>query len=337
MKIILFLLTSTSIFYSFKAVLSEKERMIIMGQETSIEKNIIALLIALSVSISLNSQENLSSEGNLSTVYSPLYREMGYDMNNLDTNYTESPVYNPLRKRGIMEWDIPADSNHIDTFTDAFNDPNIVIGVFDNAALLALYGKLTPEEESIMSQPGIMDTAVMNLVPLHLVKPIKGKFNKSIIFISSIFPPYREGLSQIPHIKFSPGAKWVFALRKTTKEFRIERWGEKIEKYDYLNDDTVFIQFRFGYGALCLKWPKPDDEGIPPSRPNTTLFVEPEGLVKVPESMIEDLEVIEKVIPLLQKENKDPNDTAAIEKTSQALKNNLAKYIFSKLSKKKTQ
>ena len=51
--------------------------------------------------------------------------------------------------------------------------------------------------------------------------------------------------------------------------------------------------------------------------------------------MVADLEAVQKAMPSIQKETKDANDTAVISKTSQALKNDLAKSIFKKVSQKK--
>jgi hypothetical protein len=242
----------------------------------------------------------------------------------VDSNRVDKKSTNLL----LDEMDIP-DSNNIDTLADAFNDPNIFIGVFDNALLLSISGKLSAEEKDIMLKNSLKAT-IMTLTAMHLVKPIKGEFKESIIFVSMSSPPSR---SRIPIVRYIPGSKWILALRKTTKDLRIERWGNEIEKYDYFTDDSVFIQFRYGYGALCLNWPKADDEGIPPSNPS--MFIEPKGLVKVTESMVEDLETIQKAMPTIKKEIKDSNDTAEIAKTSQALKNDLAKSIFSKIPKEK--
>jgi hypothetical protein len=64
---------------------------------------------------------------------------------------------------------------------------------------------------------------------------------------------------------------------------------------------------------------------------------EPDSLLKVPESMVDDLEAIQKAMTLIRKATRYPNDTVAIAKTSQTLNNELAKTIFSKISRKKGQ
>ncbi len=280
-----------------------------MGQEMIMKKRLLLILLTIA-SIDIIGQERFLLE-----VKQPV-----------DSNLVEETSSLTL----IEVMDV-SDSNHTDTFSDAFNDPNIVIGVFEDAALQTISGNLSAKNKSIILQNSLK-AITLNLRVLHLVKPIKGEFSKSLISVSMISPPSR---GRFPTISFAPGSKWILALRKTTKDYCIERWGNEINENEFLNEYSIFTQFRFGYGALCLYWPKPDDEGIPPSRPNSILFVEPKGLVKVPESMIDDLEAIQKVVPLLQKENKDPNDTVAIEKTSQVLKNDLAKNIFLKLSMKK--
>ncbi len=53
-------------------------------------------------------------------------------------------------------------------------------------------------------------------------------------------------------------------------------------------------------------------------------------LRKVPETMVDDLEAIAKVIPSVQK--KDTNDMKVLLITTLTLKNDLAKSIFEKLS-----
>jgi hypothetical protein len=281
-----------------------------MGRELIMKRFMIVMLFIFIASVNVNGQE-----GYLMQVKQPV-----------DSNQIEKKSSRSL----IEEMDIP-DSNHIDTFADAFNDPNIVIGVFEDVLTLGIYERLTPDERKTLTQ-GLMVASNFNLSPLYLIKSIKGKFANSIIFIK------RQGTfdEHAPRVNIAPGSKWIFALRKTTKDYRIERWGNEMEKYEFLNDDTVFIEFRYGYGALCLKWPK-QEESIFSATPSSfnILFKEPEDLVKVPESMVEDLETIQKVMPTLKKEIKDSNDTAEIAKTSQALKNDLAKSIYSKIPKEK--
>jgi hypothetical protein len=67
-------------------------------------------------------------------------------------------------------------------------------------------------------------------------------------------------------------------------------------------------------GAICLTWPE-KKEG-------------PQYLVKVLESIVEDFETIQRVVPYTQKQKIDPNEVAAIENTKKALKTNVAKSIF---------
>jgi hypothetical protein len=209
-------------------------------------------------------------------------------------------------------------SNHNETFVDAFKDPNIFIGVFEWASS----GIKLFSGETIGDLPGYTAAKIrFNLSALRCVTSIKGKFDESVIFISTFGPPIFEGRPRIPSFIPLSGSKWVLALKKTSSASRLERFGKDIEKYPFLNDRTMFVFFRYGYGALCLKWP----EGTP----------EREGLKKVPDSMVEDLEAIVKVMPYIKKEKKDANDTASINKASAALKNDLAKSIFERVSGQK--
>jgi hypothetical protein len=212
-------------------------------------------------------------------------------------------------------------SNHTDTFTDAFKDPNILIGVFEYPN--------NPSEtnlssgKSILSQTGYGEASNRyNLRVLHLVRSIKGSFSEPVVVVVGVgLTPMFEGRPLIPMLSPGPGSKWILALKKTSQASRLERFGKDIEKYPFLNDRTIFILFRFGYGSLCLKWPEGKQES--------------QGLKKVPDSMIDDLEAIVKVMPSIKKEKKDANDTASINKASAALKNDLAKSIFERVSGQK--
>jgi hypothetical protein len=212
-------------------------------------------------------------------------------------------------------------SNHTETFAEAFKDPNILIGVFESPDKPS--DTILSSGESILSQPGYREAANQYILRiLHFVKNIKGSFPEPVVVVVGTgLTPMFEGRPIIPPLSPVSGSKWILALKKTSSASRLERFGKDIEKYPFLNDRTMFVLFRFGYGTLCLKWP----EGRP----------EQEGIKKVPESMIDDLEAIVKVMPSIQKEKKDPNDTAAIDKTSKALKNDLAKSIFTKVSSQK--
>ena len=77
---------------------------------------------------------------------------------------------------------------------------------------------------------------------------------------------------------------------------------------------------RYGYGALCLRWSK-DEKKHP----------QPSYVIKVPESIVSDMEAIQHVIPSVLEKKIDPNDVAVITNTSKALKNDLSKSIFTKV------
>ena len=80
------------------------------------------------------------------------------------------------------------------------------------------------------------------------------------------------------------------------------------------------MPFRYGRGALCLEWPDEDKR-----------WTKPEYLVQVPESIVEDFNDIQQVIPIMQKEKIDLNDEVALNETRNGLKTDPAKSIFEKL------
>jgi len=218
------------------------------------------------------------------------------------------------------------ESNYVETFADAFKDPNIFMGVFE---LPELSDKFVPT--TTLSSGEILEylpeygeaMGRFDLIKLRCVKPIKGKFDEPVIFVRRDFPPIVEAAPRIPAFMPPFGSKWVLALQKTSKEYRISQCGgEEIEKYKFINDRTMFRVFRYGHGALCLKWPDKDKK-----------WTKPEHLVKVPESIVEDFEAIQRVMPYTQKEKIDPNEIVAIGNTKKALKTDVAKSIFAKVLK----
>ncbi len=96
-----------------------------------------------------------------------------------------------------------------------------------------------------------------------------------------------------------------------------------MKKYSYINENTFFDILWYGNGILYLKWPEGREER--------------KGIVKVNESMIDDLIAIAKEIPSIQKAAKDPNGTAVISKISLSLKNDLAKSILEKVTEEKEE
>jgi hypothetical protein len=223
-----------------------------------------------------------------------------------------------------------AESNYLETFADAFKDPNIFIGVFE---LPELSDKFVPTTtlssgEILEYLPGYGEAMVrLNLIKLRCVKTIKGKFDEPVIFVRRDFPPVVEAAPRIPAFIPPFGSKWVLALQNTSKEYRISQCGgEEIEKYKFINDRTMFRLFRYGHSTLCLKWPDEDKR-----------WTKPEYLVKAPESIIEDFEAIQRVVPYTQKEKIDPNKVAAIDNIKKALKTNVAKSIFEKVLADRSQ
>jgi hypothetical protein len=232
-------------------------------------------------------------------------------------NYVPKPP--PAWLKEELEW---AESNYVETFADAFKDPNVFIGVFERPEPSTKSVTVTtlssgeileelPEYWQAMARCGPM---------LRCVKSIKGKFAEPVVFV--ICPPLMRRLAGPLPLPFIPffGSRWVLALKKTSKEYRIERFGKDIEEYKFFNDRTVFSLFRGGHGALCLKWPDEDKR-----------WTKPEYLVKVPDSIVDDLEVIQRAMPYVLKEKNDPNEIAALTNTSKALKTDVAKSIFAKV------
>ena len=291
-------------------------------------KSVILSVVLIIISFPLSGQENQSADVNQPADSNPSFNRTRYVMKVTDANYADTTIDNSPPQRIIEDLDTPY-TNHTDTFVEAFSDPNIVIGVFDINASPDFFGKLSDKELENAIHALIESIIRFDLFPLHLVKPIKGEFKESIIFIRPIRAPQFERRPKIPNFVPVGGSKWVLALRKTSQSYREEIYGKEIEKYEYLNESTLFRPFRYGYGALCLKWPEQSE--LPISSRTLMPLKEPEGLLKVPESIVEDLEAIQKAMPLIQKENKDPNDTAALAKTSQTLKNDIATAIFNKV------
>ena len=224
------------------------------------------------------------------------------------------------RSGRVLPPGIPRGATHEDAFALALKDPNIFIGVFEfppaNTKLAS--------GEHLWSLPGIGE-ATNKFSPLLCVKSVKGKFAEPIIWYCSLPAPRGEGRpADINGMVYAADGKWILAVQKTTSEYRIGRFGEEIQKYPYINDDNKFFNILwYGYGGLCIKWPEGREK--------------PAGIVKVNESMVDDLIAIQKVMPLIQKPTKDPNDTETINKMSLSLKNDLAKTILGKITAEKEE
>jgi len=115
------------------------------------------------------------------------------------------------------------------------------------------------------------------------------------------------------------GTKWLLALRKTTPEYRKARFGEEINKYQWLNDDTLFALTGYGFGQFCIQWTEAIDM--------------PDRVVKVPENIIDDFRVIQKIATDLQESRLDPSDAADM---AEMLEIEQAKSIYAELLRIKT-
>jgi len=219
----------------------------------------------------------------------------------------------------LKEARMAAESNYIESFADAFRDPNILIGVFERPLEVGELTHSTLSSGEVLEDfPGYREaTRRYKLNKLRCIKALKGSPPEPVVFVPTFVYIFRSLYERPPVPPFVPlhGSRWVLALRKTSQEYRIERFGKGIEKYKFFNDRTVFNLFRGGHGAL---WPEKKEE--------------PSYLVKVSESVVEDFNDIQQVIPIMLKEKTDPNDEAVLNETRNGLKTDPAKSIFEKLS-----
>ncbi len=236
-------------------------------------------------------------------------------------NYISEPPPAWIKEAGIA-----AESNYVETFAQAFKDPNILIGVFEQPTEVS---RNTLSSGQILEDlPGYLEAMIrFSLSKLRCIKPIKGQSPEPVVLVTGLMPPVIEARPRIPAFTPLMGSKWVLALKKTSKEYRISRFGgQDIEKYKFINDRTMFRVLRYGHGALCLKWS--DYKTMFPNIPEPN---KPSHLVEVTESIVEDFNNIQQIIPIMQKEKINPNELASITNTSKALKTNVAKSIFEKV------
>jgi len=233
----------------------------------------------------------------------------------------------------VIEARKAAGSNYVETFADAFKDPNILIGVFEWPTRIPHRTRLSTGE-ILEDMPGYHEATIrFSLTKLHCFKPIKGKPPEPVVLVTTLPPPMLEARPRIPGFIPLLGSKWVLALKKTSKEYRISRFGgEDVEKYKFINDRTMFSVFRYGHGALCLKWS--DYKKMFPKLPEPR---KPSHLIEVTESIVEDFNDIQQIIPIMQKEKINPNELASITKTLKALKSDVAKSIFEKVLADRSQ
>jgi hypothetical protein len=226
----------------------------------------------------------------------------------------------------IREAKKAAGSNYIETFAHAFKDPNILIGVFE---LQTGVSRTTLSTGKVLEDlPGYHEAMIrFSLSKLKCIQPIKGTPHEPVVLVTALMPPVIEARPRIPAFVPLMGSKWILALKKTSKEFRISRFGgQDVEKYTFINDRTMFRVLRYGHGTLCLKFS--DFKKIFPNRPEPK---KPAHVVQVTEDLVGDFKAIQIVVPYTQKEKKDPNEITAIENTSKALKTDAAKSIFAKV------
>lgn len=204
------------------------------------------------------------------------------------------------RRRALMtaEFAEARKSNPIETFADAIEDPNVVIGVFESD---------WPRPSRLISAPGRIRNVLLGFKPVEL---IKGQLKEEWIWV----PRPSVARPPVPMLIAPRGSKWILALRKTTPEYRIVRFGEEIEEYEFLNDDTLFILHRLGHGALCLEWPEDIEQ--------------PDWVVKVSEDIIDDFKVIQELTTELKESRLDPSDAVDMTKL---LETEHAKSIFAEI------
>ncbi len=205
----------------------------------------------------------------------------------------------------------------VETFAAAFEDPNVVIGVFERVSGIATFSN----GQMVARLPGYAEaTKRFTLEPLRCTKSIKGNVSETVVFAAGGESASAAGEPNIPPFVDPFGSQWVLALEKTTEKTRVARFGQEVTKYRWLDDRTMFRLFWSGYGALCVKWPKED-----PKKPEP----KPAYLVQVPETIVADFEAIAKALPRLGKA--DANAPATVENVKKTLKNDLAGSILDKI------
>ena len=209
------------------------------------------------------------------------------------------------------------ESSYAETFAEAFLDPNIVIGVFERVDLSwAAMEKSLGEDWAQHVDEFLAITDVYTVIMLRPEKAIAGLSGQPVVFccpVRASFFMEGFGFRRAPLFLPSRGRKWILALERTTHQQRLVQYGEMIADCSFFNDQTFFNVHNFGYGALCLE---------PVGEPN------PRNTNVVPEEAILDLENIQKVVSFMNKETRDPNETAAVEAAQAGLQTDIAKSIF---------
>jgi hypothetical protein len=213
-----------------------------------------------------------------------------------------------------------ARSNRIKTFADAFLDPNVVIGVFEYPKEITATG--VPTDEALEFLNGYWTAQEkFGVRMMQCVKVIKGDVPVSAVFVCDRLVPDQPEAMRIPSFVPVPDSRWILALEKTTHRSRIARFGEEIDSYRFLEDRTLFRMFHYGYGVLCLQWPQEGQSGSHESRHVQT----------VPQSTLEDLANIKRVLPLACKDQPTVDEAAAIGLAWRGMKTPMGKAIFGEI------
>jgi hypothetical protein len=248
---------------------------------------------------------------------------LAFGQEDVDVDTEPSQTLPVLRK----ELKAAIKSDYVNTFAEAFTDPNVLMGVFENPKYIpnsVSNFSVLSSDDILELKPGYFEALNQfdALRKLKCIKSIKGQFVESFVIL--ICPPFMQ-VSYETHIPiFTPltESKWVLALKKTTHEYRVTRLGEEVKKYTFLNDDTVFSLFHWGHGTLCLQWPEKE--------------MKPENMVQVSQDIIPDLQAIGQALPHMQKKTLEAEDLTALNNTKNALKTPQAKAIFEKMLQKRS-
>jgi hypothetical protein len=229
----------------------------------------------------------------------------------------ETPPEAPTPTKALL---LIARSNPIETFADAFLDPNIVIGVFEYPRDITTRGLPTDQVLSFLDKYWTAQEK-FGVRMMRCVKMIKGEAPIPAVFICErLAPDLPEGL-QIPSFIPVAGSTWILALEKSTPESRIAQFGQEIAAYNFLEDRTLFRMFHYGYGALCLGWPEDEKSNHHAFRHVRT----------VPQTMVDDFTDICRVLPVVSKDQVSINDAAAIGSAWRGMRTQIGKSILNEI------
>ena len=231
-----------------------------------------------------------------------------------------TPVTPPEDSAPTKELRKIAGSDPIKTFAEAFLDPNVIIGVFEYPKEITTTG--VPTDQVLEGLDGYWAAQEkFGIRMLRCVKAIKGNLPMPAVFVCDRLAPAPPQGLRIPSFVPISESKWILALEKTTRRSRVAKFGEEINTYSFLDDRTLFRQFHYGYGALCLQWPA-EDEGRAQG---------PRNVLQVPETLLDDFADIQRVLPYACKDNITVSEAAAIGLAWKAMKTSMGRSVLGRV------